>query len=204
MNEENLKKIQQRARQYWFVDGLAELFTGGACLFLAIYFWLYQFEPISGWLSLLVMVGILCVGFAMRWIMQQIKARTTYPRTGYVEPQSFWEQKGLAGALLAFTILLNAFMVITSLKFPLSPIWTPLIGAVIFAAIFAAISYQARLLRFAYLASFCLVTGGVMAFCGFGDWPATALLSALTGLILLVFGFLTRRAYQQQNPGLPS
>ena len=78
----------------------------------------------------------------------------------------------------------------------------PAVGGFIFAFILAWAGYRAGLPRLYFLALFCLLGGVGFALSGFGELPGTALLSALTGLVMLIFGIWTRRAYLRQTASL--
>jgi len=78
----------RRAAAYWFADGLPDLFlgtillvfAGAAALWqaLAPHPWAYDFWLISG--------GFLLHLLTERKVLELIKARTTWRRTGYVQP----------------------------------------------------------------------------------------------------------------------
>lgn len=203
MNEANLKKVQQRATQYWFIDGWAETGMGLMCVLLAVYFLMIDYTHNTRAIRLILALIIFGAAFGLRRALLQIKERSTYPRSGYVEPQSWWDNKLLALGLIAFTILLNIFMLFLYLKDPQTPRWPPLLGGVIFAVLFSALAYYYNLQRYYYLAFFCLVSGCGLAFSPLSEWGATALLSGTTSLILLAYGLLARRAYLSQNPQDP-
>ena len=106
-------QLARRARDYWHVDGLPTLV--GAALYLAVVgFVLFMLQLIehasvvkNNWLSEWVVMPV--VGFAimtfpfwgiailvwlsLNWedVIQWLKARVTYPRTGYVAPPSYWQ-----------------------------------------------------------------------------------------------------------------
>jgi heme/copper-type cytochrome/quinol oxidase subunit 1 len=107
---DDLKEPQLRTLQYWTVDGVGELFVGLLFLLVAIVYYLQ--ESTTG--SLLskvfgiVSVILVCGGaFGGRWIMQRVKERTTYPRTGYVAYKREKYSKGdVAIAVGVMTLIL--------------------------------------------------------------------------------------------------
>ena len=203
MNPGNLKKVQQHALQYWFVDGWAEIAMGLMGVLLAVYFWMIDYTHNTRVIRLILTLIIFVAAYGLRWALLQIKERTTYPRSGYVEPQSWWGNKLLISIWIAFTIFLFAAMLILYLNDPQPPLWPPLLGGLIFGLIFASLAYYYTLPRYYYLAFFSLITGGGLAFSPLSEWSATALLSGLISMILLAFSLLTRRAYLSQNPQSP-
>jgi hypothetical protein len=78
---------EQRAWRYWFADGLANLVIGVAMLLMSFDL-LYspnRHTPLS--LAIWAMAAVLYVVIMSRHreIVEWLKARTTYPRTGYVQ-----------------------------------------------------------------------------------------------------------------------
>jgi uncharacterized protein YhhL (DUF1145 family) len=82
---------EQRAWDYWFVDGLTNLVIGVNTLFMAFCLfnpmhWLPR--PLAIVLSLIAMVLYVVIATHYLQIIEWLKTRTTYPRTGYVEAPS--------------------------------------------------------------------------------------------------------------------
>jgi hypothetical protein len=87
--QNNFSEVEQRVKRYWFKDGLGELVGGGMILLIGLYFAGQEGLPegsvgrtlLQSSLVLLVIGGAL----ATRWLVNSLKTRLTYPRTGYVE-----------------------------------------------------------------------------------------------------------------------
>ena len=80
--------VKRRAWQYWFVDGLTHLLLGIAFLSISICI-LYPPRPraygqLAVWAAMLLLYTGLMLG--QRQILEWLKAKITYPRTGYVRP----------------------------------------------------------------------------------------------------------------------
>ena len=80
-----VRDAEQRARNYWFVDGLFDILGGISCLLLAASF------EIDKERNSLKLVTAACCGFLFLAIMlrrdqilEWLKLRITYPRTGFV------------------------------------------------------------------------------------------------------------------------
>jgi hypothetical protein len=85
----------RRAGSYWFVDGLPEILFGLALFAaagLALWWGLYTPKPWSKFNWIVVYAGFLLYYFTERRILDFLKGRFTYPRTGYVQPpeESEW------------------------------------------------------------------------------------------------------------------
>jgi len=201
--DNKLKKSGQRAIQYWFADGLAELSGGLICLLLAGLFYLLTLVPWSPLTNLAFFSIAFGGGYAIRRVFLRIKERSTYLRTGYVAPKSPREDKvGLAVAIL-FTALLMTLMLILLINGPQSLVWTTAIGGLILGFIFGWAGYQTGLWRLDFLAAFCLAAGFGLSISGFGDPGGVAVLMVLASLVLFAFGGLTRWTYLHHNPPLP-
>jgi hypothetical protein len=199
----NLTTAQQRAIQYWFVDGLAELSAGLVCLVLAVLFLKWQVIFKTRWSLFVFFIAAFAFSFGLRLVIQRIKEHTTYLRTGYVAPLSGLENKRAVVIAIAFTILLLVVNFYLALQGQKDLLWTSGVAGLIFAFIFAWTGYLTALRRFYYLALFSLLVGVGLAFLKIGYLTGAAILFGLIGFILLIFGFRARWAYTHQNSPLP-
>jgi len=123
--EHDLSEIEQRIKRYWYTDGIGELIGGGMFVLLGLYFALQEFlgqNSMAGGILqasfALLMIG--CV-FAGRWLINTLKTRLTYPRTGYVEYQV--NERGSRGKRILPVILgfvIAALITIESIWLPLA------------------------------------------------------------------------------------
>jgi hypothetical protein len=197
--KDNLEASQKRAVQYWFSDGLAELSGAAICLLLAIYFGIVQILGSSQGSFALFFLMVFIVAFGIRKVMLWYRERSTYPRTGYVEPKRGWEDHRLLGIAIGFTVIFMAFMLFMILRGIQSMAWMPALVGVIFAFIFSWVGYRTKLVRFYFLAGFSLVLGVFLAIYGIGDLWGAAILSFCIGLVLFAYGIVTRRSYLDQS-----
>jgi hypothetical protein len=101
----SLREAEERAWRYWFADGLATLVAGVTCLLIAWFVLLDTNRPatpfhIAFTFVLLTLYGIVLL--RQRELVEWLKSKVTYPRTGYVLPPSFAENNSQA---LDFTVL---------------------------------------------------------------------------------------------------
>ena len=87
-------EAEKRAWTYWFADGLPNILGGFGCLLLSLaYVLLIRFRHARS--PLLVGLAVLLVGiawvllFRLRQTLEWLKARITYPRTGYAASPYF-------------------------------------------------------------------------------------------------------------------
>jgi len=197
--DNNLKASGQRAVQYWFKDGLAELGGGVMCLILAVYFGLQQILQSSQGSFAIFFLLVFVAAFGIRKVMLWYRERSTYPRTGFVSAKSGLENHWLLGVSILFTLLLLGFMLYTIIRGIQTVVWIPVLCGVIFAFICTMVGYQTKLVRFYYQGAFCLFLGIVLALSGLGDFWGAAVLSLVTSLILFAYGIITRWAYIHQT-----
>ncbi len=196
--DKNLKASQQRAVQYWFIDGLVELSGGLICLLLAIYFIVQQILPVSQGSFALLFLIVFVAAFGIRKLMLWYRERSTYSHTGFIELKKGWENRWFLSTAIGFSLLLLGLILYTIQRGIETVLWMPALGGAVFAFIFYLAGYRTGLVRFIFLAIFCLLLGVCLALSGIGDLWGTALLSVFTSLTLFAFGIVTRMAYVRQ------
>jgi hypothetical protein len=83
-----LLTAERRASRYWFDDGLPTILVGTAYLLMA-FFLLYPREGSSTFAAIVSFAAVLGYGMLIlrqRQILDWLKSRIIYPRTGYVAP----------------------------------------------------------------------------------------------------------------------
>jgi hypothetical protein len=79
----------RRAASYWFIDGLPDLVSGLALILCGIAGLLWRMYAPSSWnryYFVPVGLGFIAVFWNSRAILEFLKSRVTYPRTGYAQP----------------------------------------------------------------------------------------------------------------------
>ena len=90
---------ERRSWAYWFVDGLPQLLIGVSSLLFGFYFITSGNRHTSHTASILGLVGFLIYLFLLvrgTQILEWLKERITYPRTGYAASPYFAEKSNLA------------------------------------------------------------------------------------------------------------
>ncbi len=201
----NLSDVQQRVNRYWYADGLAEIIGGGMFLLLAVYFALQDFIGPDSTLSgiLQASLALLMIGgaFASRRLINSLKTRLTYPRTGYVEYRANKKDIGRKRVLvfiLAFTIsaLTIAFVGIFK-SFNSVVAVTGFIVGVILVLLRGKAS---GLFRFYVLGAVSLLLGLALSASGLSEGYALGLYYGLMGVCFLISGGLTLTHYLHENP----
>jgi hypothetical protein len=198
----NLEQITKRTRQYWFSDGFVEIVNGVIFLLLGVYFYVqYSLPSGSLWLFLLqagfviLLIGAIFLGGRL---VNILKTRFTYPRTGYIgfrtpPKANRWISAGLA---LLMVILLLALFNAT----PISLNWLPATTGFIIAAFWLISAARVRVLRFYFLAVMSMILGAGLSFAHIGVLQGIAAYYSGMGLILIGSGGLTLAKYLRQSP----
>ncbi len=196
----DLDRAGRRGLQYWYDDGLTEMAVG--CLFAAIGL-LFLVEALAPRASLPVnfsAIGIVVlVGGGMwiiNWAVKRLKARITYPRTGFVQyrrpPRT--RQRRLLVMLLGAAIS-ALIVVILFATAPASLTWTLVIQGVAIGCFLLYLGYQAGINRFYALAMASLLLGVAVTVAGLGDTLGNAAYFLSMGLLFVLSGALSLRRY---------
>jgi len=200
-----LVDVEQRVKRYWYTDGIGELIGGGMFVLLGIYFVLQevlgQNSTVGGILQasfVLLMIGGV---FVSRRLINTLKTRLTYPRTGYVEYQV--DERGMRwrrilAVVLAFVISALTIVFVRLFRFFDSVVAvTGLIVALILVILRAKSS---GLARFYVLGAVSLVLGLALSLSGLSNGYSLGLFYGLMGGCFFISGGLTLRHYLQENP----
>jgi len=202
--QNNLSEVEQRIKSYWFKDGLGELVGGGMILLIGLYFSGQEWLPkgslgralLQSSLALLIIAGV----FATRWLVNVIKARLTYPRTGYVEyqpgakntPSRRFFTAGIAMSVSALLVIFGRFFGSFN--------WLPGFTGLVFGAVFILLRAKVNgVVRFYLLGTFCIILGIALSFTDLPMGYSLGLLYGLTGLVSLFSGGITLLSYLQDN-----
>ena len=200
----DLKEIERRANYAAFQDGLMELIMG---LFLVFY---------GGALATNIAIGIplmVVTVFFAKPLIEQIKKRYIYPRSGYVKlpPDPDTTSKGIGISAIVMVVVLLGAMGISmavlgqkpGLDFFLSYIVPPASGLMLAIGPFW-LGQTYGLVR-GYLWAVLFVLGGVAmpVFSLASGYPAVGLLCTVVGTFILVTGAFLFVRFIRINPAEP-
>ncbi len=103
------RKAVHQARRYWIADGLAEIVVGAGFVGMALILWLdaYPAWPHTAWWRLARTAYIIAFVLGARRVVQHLKWRLTYPRTGYLAyPRGAFDRRLLVALLAAAALAL--------------------------------------------------------------------------------------------------
>jgi hypothetical protein len=199
--DDGLKKIQERTTQYWYSDGLYELAFGALCLVLALYLLAQALLPKDTiFYPLLISSFVLIIlgsGFLLARMINVVKTRLTYPRTGYVAYQSKPRRTRWISFLLGMGIA--AMMSILVVKDLISLSMLPAITGLAFALVMLLLGFRTGLARFPLIGLAALLIGGVLSVLGIGDNLGLSIFYGCIGLIFVLSGGCTLRSYLKKT-----
>jgi MFS family permease len=142
----------------------------------------------------------LAVSFGFRLIINRIKERTTYLRTGYAAPTDSLKNRRSLIITIAFILIFigsNYFLTTRALQ---NLLWSPGLAGLGFALVLTWIGSLTKLWRLYFLAILSLCVGIALAVLGVDYFQGVGILAGVVGLILLYQGYRTHKVYTQQNP----
>lgn len=203
--QSNLSDVEQRVKRYWYTDGIGELTGGGMFILLGVYFALQevlgQNSTLGGILQaslILVMLGGMSVS---RRLINALKTRLTYPRTGYVEYQvneRHIKSRRILAAVLAFTIAALTIVFVRVFDF-----FDAIVAVTGFAVALILVILRAKssgMTRFYVLGAVSLVLGLVLSVSKLPNGYSLGLFYGLMGVSLMLSGGFTLRRYLAENP----
>jgi hypothetical protein len=187
----------RRTQNYWYTDGLAEIGFAFISLVLSLYFFGQATLAPGSFLYRALDVGFLLIllgtGVLVRKLILSLKARLTYPRTGYVSyppPKTYHRLGSMLLAILISSVLVAIFSSGENIE-----AYMPAASGILIGAALAYFAYRNGLLRFYVLAALSSLLGTGLSFSGTGDIYGLSLYYGFMGLGLLISGLLVLRDY---------
>ena len=203
--QHNVFDIEQRVKRYWYTDGIGELIGGGMFILLGIYFALQGFlgqnSMIGGILQvslILVMIGGMAVS---RRLINTLKTRLTYPRTGYVEYQVDEQKMKFRRVwvmILAFVI--SALTMVFVRLFQAFDSIVAVTGVAVGLILVILRAKSAGVSRFYILGAISIALGLALSMSGWSNGYNLGLFYGLMGLCFMLSGGWTLRRYLEANP----
>ncbi|MAU13653.1 MAG: hypothetical protein CL607_27800 [Anaerolineaceae bacterium] len=195
----DIDSIMQETRRYWYEDGFAEIAIGALFGLLSIVLIAQDvFRDRPEWLVTSI-IGVTIItafgGFVVRWIINNLKARVTYPRTGYVEYDDKPDPRAKRIAL-AMPLVIGLGIIIVPNGF------AAMGGAVgvVMGAFMAFIAYQTGISRFTVASIVAIASGILSSYLGFNDVISTAIVFGSVSMSVFIGGSFTLMAYLRDHP----
>ena len=203
--KDETSQIEQRVKRYWYSDGIGELIGAGMFLLLGLYFSAQQYfgdQSVIGGLLQAGFVVILIGGvFLGRRLVNMLKARVTYPRTGYVEYRTNNRNTNLMSvlsAVVAMTVAMVSIFVVR--RFETIDAMVAVTGVLVAVIFIVKQGWSSGMGRFYFLSAASLVFGGILSVSGFARGYNLGMFYGLMAIAFAVSGGLTLKRYLRENP----
>lgn len=148
-------------------------------------------------LILIMIAGV----YSVRWLVNTLKTRLTYPRTGYVEYRVNDTDTTQRRYVVMAVGLVVAFASITLVRYIQGLDSMVLVTGVLVAVVFIALRGKSSgVTRFYILGGFSLLLGIGLSFSGLLEEYNLALFYGLLGVVIMVSGGTVLRRYLSENP----
>ena len=195
--------VEQRVRRYWYVDGIGELLGGGMFLLLALYFSVQQYfgdQSLVGVILQSSFALILIGGVVItRRLIHALKARITYPRTGYVEYEQKNEiQRRLLAIVVATTV--GVVSVLITRRITQIDALVAISGVLVAIVLLVKQGWTAKVMRFYFLSLIAVILGIALSMSGLPRGYNLGAFYGLMGTAFVISGALTLVRYLRENP----
>jgi hypothetical protein len=197
--------VEQRVKRYWYTDGIGELIGGGVFLLLGLYFSIQQYFGDHSLVGVLlqssfavILIGLMLVG---RRLINLLKIRLTYPRTGYVEYPTT-EKNAKTRRVLAGAIAMGVAMgsVVIARRVAAVDSMVAITGVLVALILLVKQGWSAGMPRFYALSAVSFLLGAALSISGLPRGYNLGTFYGLMGTAFLVSGGLTLQRYLHANP----
>jgi hypothetical protein len=202
--KENFSEVEQRVRRYWYTDGLGEIAGGGLFLMIGLYFAGHEWLPSNSLARTLLdssLIIVLIGGiFVTRWLINLLKTRLTYPRTGYVE--YFPSQKNTRSRRILTAVIAMGVSTLLALFGRLigSFNWISAFTGLAIGVVFIMTKARGGEGRFYILGGLSIILGVALAFIELSESYSLGLFYGSMGVAAMISGSLTLARYLRENP----
>jgi hypothetical protein len=201
----NFADVEQRVKRYWYTDGIGELLGGGLFLLLGLYFSIQQYFGDQSLVGVILqssfavfLIGGVVIG---RRLINLLKTRLTYPRTGYVEYPTT-EKNAIWRRILAMVIAMTVaiFSIVITRRIEAIDAMVAVTGVLVAVILFVKQGWSSGLQRFYVLSAVSLILGIALSVSGLPSGYNLSAFYGFMGIAFAVSGGLTLQHYLQENP----
>jgi hypothetical protein len=200
MNNVDLVDVARRPARYWLADGVPELVMGLLWMAWGTAWLVGNALPRGRTFSVFWMLtpALLAVsGVGAVWLIKRIKARLTFPRTGFVE----WREPTAAERVLAagVAVVTAAVLAGTVMRAGSNPAHAAPVLGVILSLAFVVASLRQRAPHYLAFAGVALATGLALGAIG-GAWTSVSWMFIVLGATSTVFGSVRLLHFVRTHP----
>jgi hypothetical protein len=200
----DIEKIEKRAVQSFYEDGLTELALGLIFLLLGGYFFAQAAAPegsaLEGALTILFVLVIISSFLLVNRILRFFKRRITYPRTGYVSFKKKVHSRKRRVATAIVAMIISAGLAALYGMSPSARLLLPAVNGLLFAVAVLLFANKVGLVRFFVLAAASAVIGVTITAAGIGDTKGVSLYYLVFGAAVIVSGAAALIVYLRRFP----
>ncbi|HEY5731056.1 MAG TPA: hypothetical protein VIS72_13465 [Anaerolineales bacterium] len=205
--DDKLLDVEKRVKRYWYSDGIVELSLGGMFFLLGVYFGLQGYLGENSQASVIMQIGLFVIVFAgivgVGWLVNTLKARITYPRTGYVEYRKDGQDiKKLKHIIMGVALAVAASSIVLFDFFRNLDSMTLATGVMVGAVFIALRGNSTGTTRFYVVGIFSILLGVVLSLDKLPQEYNLALFYGLLGVVIMVSGGIVLLGYLRENPML--
>lgn len=196
---QEIKKLMQDAYRYFYDDGLVELAIGGLFVIIAAAMLVMKLfvlgTPYAWLMGVILPVLVIGLTFGTKSLLEMLKERLTYRRTGYVR----YRDQPSRGR---WVVIIGA-VALGVIAIVFQPEWSQYMSIYeggLLAIILVYMGYRVGLVRLYVLATIAALAGIGAAQAGLDDLLGSTVTFGVAGLALMVSGALTLIVYLRRNP----
>ncbi len=201
--DDPIESIQRQTQRYWYVDGLNEIGAGALIFLLGVLYILQLLLSPSDLANMVTSFGqpmlIICGWFVVNWVVKRLKARLTYPRTGYVSYRRERGSRRTSAILVSIALAAGFAIAAVFLGQMVGEKIIPILIALMMAGAAFYLGVYFGLRRFYLVAAVALLLGAVCAWLNMTEAGAMALFFSGFGIAWVVSGAITLTNYLRQT-----
>ena len=193
---------ERRTRAYWVADGSAELAVGLVFALIGLMFVIEAgLQEGSSWQGLSAYgLPVITIGgyFLSKWLVNSIKERITYPRTGYVAyPEPSRRQQLMSGAVAAVVAFAVGYAIIIGADFEA---WLPALQGLAIGVLMFLIGQRMSVTRFTVFAMLSVAIGVLAVWASVGPIAGSGWVFGGVGVVMMASGGYVLRRFLDSAP----
>ena len=197
--------VERRVKRYWYTDGVGELIGGGVFLLLGLYFSMQQYFGDRSLVGVLLQSGfaVILIGlvFIGRRLINFLKTRLTYPRTGYVEypaTETYAVARRVLAGVIAMAVAFGSIVIARRIDAIDSMV--AVTGVLVAIILLVKQGWSSGIPRFYALSGVSFLLGAALSVSGLPRGYNLGAFYGLMGVAFLISGGLTLQHYLHENP----
>ena len=203
--DNKLLDVEGRVKSYWYSDGIAEISVGLVFLILGLFFGAQGYFGEESKVGLILQLSMIVVMmgtiFGTQWLVNTLKARLTYPRTGYVEYRAKDKESSQRRMFIIVIGLVVAVASMVTVGFFREVDSMVLVSSILVGVVFIFLRGKSSgVFRFYYLGALSFILGIILTFNDLTRLYNLGIFYGLLGAVMILTGFFVLQKYLRDNP----